>query len=157
MLNCGKTNNRHFLSLIHTIYSMSRWLIFFYCFLFYIMFTFGIIFHGRCWPWNKKCGKNRKSGKNDPHVFETKMWKFCDLKIVCYTVYWASVESCHWIGVTLRLTPLQLVYELPHDKTNKMACAPNKDSDQPGHPPILIRVFTVHMKKCWDHSYPVSA
>ena len=33
----------------------------------------------------------------------------------------------------------------PHrDKSNKMACAPSEDSDQPGHPPSLIRVFTVH-------------
>ena len=33
----------------------------------------------------------------------------------------------------------------PHrDKTNKMACAPSEDSDQPGHPPSLIRVFAVH-------------
>ena len=28
---------------------------------------------------------------------------------------------------------LQSVYEPPHDKTNKMTCAPSKDSDQPGH------------------------
>ena len=32
-------------------------------------------------------------------------------------------------------------YQPAHDKTNKMACAPSKDSDQPGHPPSLIRVF----------------
>ena len=38
-------------------------------------------------------------------------------------------------------------YEPPCDKTNKMACAPSEDSDQPGHPPSLIRVFTVRMKK----------
>ena len=25
-----------------------------------------------------------------------------------------------------------------HDKTNKMTCAPSKDSDQPGHKPSLI-------------------
>ena len=35
--------------------------------------------------------------------------------------------------------------ELQHDKANKMICAPNKDSDQPGHPPSLIRVFAVHI------------
>ena len=45
----------------------------------------------------------------------------------------------------------------PHDKTNKMACAPSKDSDQPGHPPSLIRVFAVRMKKAWVLSYPLSA
>ena len=36
--------------------------------------------------------------------------------------------------------------EPEHDKTNKMTCAPSQDSDQPGHPPSLIRVFTVHSK-----------
>ena len=47
--------------------------------------------------------------------------------------------------------------EPPHDKTNKMACSPSEDSDQPGHPPSLIRVFTVRMKKVWVLSYPLSA
>ena len=36
-------------------------------------------------------------------------------------------------------------------------CAPNEDSDQPGHPPSLIRVFAVCMKKAWILSYPLSA
>ena len=31
--------------------------------------------------------------------------------------------------------------EPPHDKPNKMNCAPSEDSDQPGPPPSLIRVF----------------
>ena len=35
--------------------------------------------------------------------------------------------------------------------------APSEDSDQPGHPPSLIRVFTVRMKKAWVLSYPLSA
>ena len=26
------------------------------------------------------------------------------------------------------------IFEPPHDKTNKMACAPSEDSDQPGNP-----------------------
>ena len=30
-------------------------------------------------------------------------------------------------------------------KSNKMTCAPSKDSYQAGHPPRLIRVFTVRM------------
>ena len=38
-----------------------------------------------------------------------------------------------------------------------MACAPSKDSDQPGHPRILIRVFAVRMKKAWVLSYQFSA
>ena len=49
------------------------------------------------------------------------------------------------------------ISEPPHDKTNKMACAPSNDSDQPGHPPSLIRVFVVRMKKALVLSYPLSA
>ena len=44
-----------------------------------------------------------------------------------------------------------------HDKTNKMACAPSEDLDQPGHLPSLIRVFAVRLKKAWILSYPLSA
>ena len=47
--------------------------------------------------------------------------------------------------------------ELPHDKTNKMACAPSKDSDQPGHLLSLISVFAVRMNKAQVLSYPLSA
>ena len=36
-------------------------------------------------------------------------------------------------------------------------CAPSEDSYQPGHPPSLIRVFAVRMKKAWVLSYPLSA
>ena len=35
-------------------------------------------------------------------------------------------------------------------------CAPSEDSDQPGHPPSLIRVSAVRMKKPWVLSYPMS-
>ena len=42
-------------------------------------------------------------------------------------------------------------YESPHD-----TCAASEDSDQPGHPPSLIRVFAVRMKKAWVLSYPLS-
>ena len=42
-------------------------------------------------------------------------------------------------------------------KTNKVTCVPSKDSDQPGHPPSLIRVFAVCMRKVWVVSYPLSA
>ena len=44
----------------------------------------------------------------------------------------------------------------PHDKMNKMACAPSEDSDQPGYLPSLITVFAVRFKKAWVLSYPLS-
>ena len=36
-----------------------------------------------------------------------------------------------------------LKFESPHDKINKMACAPSEDSDQPGHLPSLISLHCV--------------
>ena len=36
-------------------------------------------------------------------------------------------------------------------------CAPSEDSDQSEHPPSLIRVLAVHMKKAWVLSYPLIA
>ena len=52
-----------------------------------------------------------------------------------------------------------ILYEPPHDKTNKMACAPSKDSDQPGSLGIrpVWSVFAVCMKNAWVLSYPLSA
>ena len=47
-------------------------------------------------------------------------------------------------------------YKPVHYKTDKMACAPSEDSDQPGHPPSLIRVFAVCLKKAWVLNYPLS-
>ena len=47
--------------------------------------------------------------------------------------------------------------EPPHDKTNKMICAPSEDSDKFGHPSSLIIVFAVHMKKHCALNYLLSA
>ena len=71
-------------------------------------------------------------------------------------------DLSEWIiefsGADLELhVTLDFRNEPPHDKTNKMACMPSEDSDEPGHPPSLIRVFAVHMKKAWFLSYPLSA
>ena len=42
-------------------------------------------------------------------------------------------------------------------QNQQCGCAPSKDSDQPGHPPSLIRVFAVRMNHAWVLSYPLSA
>ena len=39
--------------------------------------------------------------------------------------------------------------------TQQIECAPSEDSDQPGHPPSLIRVFGVRMKNAWVLCYPL--
>ena len=56
-----------------------------------------------------------------------------------------------------RISVFRSTLELSHDKSNKIVCAPNEDSDQPGHPPSLIRIFAVRMKKSWVLSYPLHA
>ena len=40
-------------------------------------------------------------------------------------------------------------------QNQQCGCAPSEGSDQPGHLPSLIRVFTVRMKKAWVLSYPL--
>ena len=51
----------------------------------------------------------------------------------------------------------QNIFEPPYDKTNKMTCAHNENTDQPGHPPSLIRGFAAPVKKHWVLRYPLSA
>ena len=66
-----------------------------------------------------------------------------------------------WHKTRFRMTwPIywnQNLIETHHDKTNKVACAPSEDSDQPGHPHGLTRAFAVRMKKAWVLSYPLIA
>ena len=49
-----------------------------------------------------------------------------------------------------RMTPSDLTVQKLNGplyvKSNNMACAPSENSDQPGHPPSLIRVFAVRSK-----------
>ena len=49
-----------------------------------------------------------------------------------------------------------MIIEPQHDKNNKLTCAPSEDSDQPGYPPRLIRVFAVRLKKPKVLDYPLS-
>ena len=56
-----------------------------------------------------------------------------------------------------KLTLDSIRNEPRHDKTNKIKCTPSEDSDQPGHPASLIRVFSVRMTKACALSYLLSA
>ena len=57
------------------------------------------------------------------------------------------------------ITDRLILFEQPHDKTNKMACAPSEDSDRPGHPPSLISSSLFAWKKLgslathWAHRW----
>ena len=83
----------------------------------------------------------------------------CSIKVACYTCYtkpWNQSGPGHaqrclmtyannkgadqpaYTRLPYRDDVLQYTIEPSRDKTNKVACAPSKDSDQPGHPPSLI-------------------
>ena len=55
-----------------------------------------------------------------------------------------------------KATDMQCIYEPPHDKKKKKKkndCAPSEDSDQPVHPPSLIRVFACAQWVAKDQSF----
>ena len=92
---------------------------------------------------------------------------FIYIKLTSNMVHKAHLQlyTCTYIVMSIILAKmhcqalhtLTTAYEPPHDKTNKMTCAPSEHSDQPGHLPSLIRVFAVRMKKACVLSYPLSA
>ena len=65
-------------------------------------------------------------------------------------------KKCMSVEIFLNMISLEW-FNLPHDETNKMTCAPSEDSDQPGHLPSLIRVFAVCIKRAWVLSYRLRA
>ena len=76
----------------------------------------------------------------------------------CFSRHISPVLWCHFLwNYASKCKQFKVKHEPPHDKTNKMACASSKDSDQPGHPPSLIKVFTVRMKTALVLSYLLSA
>ena len=108
----------------------------------------------------KKCPCLRPKIEEDVRVLDYRHCSLTDIPGEVFnferTLEELYVDS-NQIGDLPRVSTVKLLNEPPHDKTNRMTCAPSKDSDQPGHPPSLIRVFTVCMKKAWDLSYPLSA
>ena len=54
-----------------------------------------------------------------------------------------SVKNIMRTAKTLRLINCGDAGCTGQDKTNRMDYAPSEDSDQPGHPPSLIRVLAV--------------
>ena len=69
-----------------------------------------------------------------------------------------SRYEAHMINIDRAGTGQHKSSNEPHREiTNKMVCAPSKDSDQPGHPPSLIKVFTVSLKIDRILSFSLSA
>ena len=78
------------------------------------------------------------------------VWKPIIIQLLCFDISKSS-------SLILELLPEQRIKGAATWQNQQNECAPSKDSDQPGHPPSLIRVFAVCMKKAWVLSYPLSA
>ena len=62
------------------------------------------------------------------------------------TVQWINFNSdddVYTASIVQHRLHSNYMTEPPHDKMNKMTCAPSEDSDPPVHPPSLFRVFAV--------------
>ena len=79
---------------------------------------------------------------------KTRFMKNGDRFLVALTPYliYFHIPLTLWVRASFghhARKPRSTACEPPHDKTNKMTCAPSEDSDQPGRPPSLIRVSVV--------------
>ena len=88
----------------------------------------------------KRCRQNGK---------QCRPWSECFFKstvILVYTVY-----------LIVPVGKLRIITSATSWQNQQTECAPSDDSDQPGHPPSLIRVFAIRMKKAWALCLPLSA
>ena len=69
----------------------------------------------------------------------------------------ALVKDYNWMAFTHTNFTIHISIWTTTWQNQQNECAASEDSDQPGHPPSLIRVFYVRMKKAWVLSYPLSA
>ena len=67
----------------------------------------------------------------------------CKYRLNVSIIYW------HWL--------LSLINWIVAWQNQQNECAPTEDSDQPGHPPSLFKVFAVRMKNSWVLRYPLNA
>ena len=64
----------------------------------------------------------------------------------------------HWkirLSVAMQYVYKKVIWAASWQNQQNGMCT-QQDSDQLGHPPSLIRVFAVHLKKAWVLSYPLS-
>ena len=89
-----------------------------------------------------------------------KQWRYMSRRTTKPTKWCAPSEDSDQIFLKFGDHRTELTYKSSWATTwqnQQSECVPSEGSDQPGHPPSLIRVFAVRMKKPWVLSYPLSA
>ena len=67
-----------------------------------------------------------------------------------HTLYLINLVTFAWVNLLWKCIATKIWhFNLNQWDSKKMACVPSEDSDQPGHAPSLIRVFSV----CWMGSF----
>ena len=84
----------------------------------YILYCCAVVKNIRDATFKNKTDQSLVQGDTKHFLFHVKTW--VEINILRHN---CSCRSRHFD-----------LFEPPHDKTNKMACAPSEDSDQPGHP-----------------------
>ena len=79
------------------------------------------------------------------------------LEVIGEGLWWATSDFDAWETYDANDDWVELQKWAAARKNQQNDCAPSEDSDQSGHPPSLIIVFAVRMKKVWVLSYPLSA
>ena len=88
-------------------------------------------------------------------IMKKGMWNSVNPDQTAHGVIWSRSTLFAYTCVSKNWRSLQYCATTWHNQQND--CPASEDSDQPGHPPSLIRDFTVCMKKPWALSYPVRA
>ena len=94
--------------------------------------------------------------KNQKQTWRKIKLFFWNVRLLEFPVPIASCQSKFTLTSQMRLK-LGTIKWAATWQNHRSECAPSEDSDQPGHPPSLIRVLAVRMKKPWVLSYPLSA
>ena len=97
---------------------------------------------------NILCGEHLFSTKWVNVIFSCFVAKIMITLNCCHFAFYLSFV--YFASIVDNIRP-----SLPTTKPTKWHVHPAK-TDQPRHPPSLIRAFTVHMKKIWVLSYPLS-
>ena len=75
-------------------------------------------------------------------------WRWYWENLWTHTYHQTIYESDLFKGLEImrcsNKVPMQIYIWAASWQNQQIACAPSEDSDQPGHPPSLIRVFAVH-------------
>ena len=76
-----------------------------------------------------------------------------------FLFFYGKYGICDPVVVSMLFVVVSMLFEKKATtwQNQQNDCAPSEDSDQPGHPPSLISVFAVRMKKPWALSYPLNA